>query len=248
MTLVSLIALGTIVLAFVIFVITSLVLGSDRAVVFRSIPAFRILNNMIGRSVEEGKALHISQGAGSLIGRQSALDFTALVMLGNLSRLSLKADKPTICTSGDGSLIILSRDVLRQAYRNSVRTGMNLVFMARLTGATPAAYITGTMTTLLDEPVAGSILIGNFDSLAVLMTGLPFSDHASLAAADTLSAQAALYTCSDESLLGEEVFAAGAYSGPDRSQTAGLITQDTMRWMIIGLGIVYIVLSLLGVL
>jgi hypothetical protein len=248
MSLSSIIASGLILVAFSLFITLSLVLRSNRLTVFRSIPAFRIVNLMIGRSVEEGRALHISQGTGSLIGRQSAMGFTGLVLLGNLSRISLNADKPAMCTGGDGGLIILGQDTLRQVYRQSIKVGAQLVFQARFTGATPAAYITGTLTTLLDEPVAGSILAGNFDTLAVLMTGLPFSDHASLAAVDTLPAQAALYTCADESLIGEEVFATGAYSGPNTNHIAGLITQDILRWMIICLGVVYIVLWLLGIL
>ncbi|MBN2677542.1 MAG: hypothetical protein JXR32_05695 [Anaerolineaceae bacterium] len=247
MTNYSLIAFGFVLAAIILFIVVSITLRGDRPVVLRSIPAFRIINQMIGRSVEEGKTLHITQGAGSLIGRQSAIGFTGLVILGNISRISMAADKPAVCTTGDGGLIILSQDTLRHAYRQSIKTGVQRLYQARYTGATPAAYVSGVIMAMLDEPAAGSILIGSFNSLAVLMTGLPFSDHTSLAAADSLPAQAALYTCANESLVAEEVYAAGAYSGPDTKQTAGLITQDILRWLFIGLGLVYIVLGLLGV-
>ncbi|MGB8252138.1 MAG: DUF6754 domain-containing protein, partial [Anaerolineaceae bacterium] len=112
--------------------------------------------------------------------------------------------------------------------------------------ATPAAYIAGTMTALLDEPIAGSVLIGSFDSLAVLLTTQPFGNLASLTAADTLQTQAVLFGCSDESLLGEEIYVAGAYSGPNTSRTASLITQDILRWLIISFIVLFIILKVAG--
>jgi hypothetical protein len=91
-------------------------------------------------------------------------------------------------------------------------------------------------------------LIGDFNSLAVLLTGLPFHDHASLAATDSLGAQAAFYACADEILLGEDAYAAGAYTAPNPSRSASLITQDVLRWLVIGLAALFIILKLSNVL
>jgi hypothetical protein len=244
----SLVALVIILGTTLLFIILSLTLKGRKLIIFRSIPAFRILNHMIGRSVEEGRALHLSLGSGNLTGRQCTVGFCGLSTLDNLARVSLIGDKPTVCTSGDGGLILLSKDVLTQAYKQAQKLSVYQGVQARLTGATPGSYVTGTLTALLDEPFSGSVLIGDFNSLAVLLTGLPFHDHASMTATDSLCAQAAFYACSDESLLGEDAYAAGAYTAPNPSRSASLVTQDVLRWLIIGLVVLYIILQLSGVL
>ncbi len=246
MSLMTLISIALIILAIVLFLILLLWLRNHRMIVFRSVPAFRVLNQMIGRSVEEGSAIHVSLGTGSLIGRQCTAGFAGLSMFDNLARVSLIGDRSALCTSGDGGLIILSQDILRHTYEQAAKLSLYKNQMVQLSGATPAAYISGTMTALLDEPIAGSVLIGDFDSLAVLITTQPFGNLASLTAADTLQAQAALFACSDESLVGEEIYAAGAYSGPNSSRSASLISQDILRWLIIIFIVGYIILKTTG--
>jgi Domain of unknown function (DUF6754) len=242
----SLVALVIILVTTLLFIILSLTLKGRKVIIFRSIPAFRILNQMIGRSVEEGRALHLSLGSGNLTGRQSTIGFCGLSTLDNLSRVSLIGDKPAVCTSGDGGLILLSKDVLTQVYKQAQKLSIYQGVQARLTGATPGSYVTGTLTALLDGSFSGSVLIGDFNSLAVLLTGLPFHDHASMTATDSLCAQAAFYASSDESLLGEDAYAAGAYTAPNPSRSASLVTQDVLRWLIIGLVILYIILQVSG--
>jgi Domain of unknown function (DUF6754) len=242
-----LVALGILLGATLLFIILSMTLKGRKLIIFRSIPAFRILNHMIGRSVEEGNALHISLGSGNLTGRQCTIGFSGLSTLDNLSRVSLIGDKPAVCTSGDGGLILLSKDVLTQAYKQAQKLSIYQGAHARLTGATSGSYVTGTLITLLDEPFSGSVFIGDFNILAVLLTGLPFHDHASLTATDSLCAQAAFYASSDESLLGEDAYAAGAYTSPNPSRSASLVTQDVLRWVTIALVILYIILQVSGV-
>jgi len=238
--------LGIILGATLLFMILSLVLKGRRVIIFRSIPAIRILNHMLGRSVEEGRALHLSLGFGSMTDRQCAIGFTGLATLDNLSRVSLIGDRPAVCTSGDGGLVLLSKDVLTRVYKQAQKLSIYQGVQARFTGATPGAYITGTLIALLDEPFSGTVLIGDFNVLAVLLTGLPFHDHSSLTATDNLSAQAAFYASSDESLLGEDAYAAGAYTSPNPSRSASLVTQDVLRWVTISLVILYIVLRVSG--
>lgn len=240
------IAGGVIFGASLLYTVLSIILRRRRMIIFRPIPAFRILNQMMSRSVEQGQSLHITLGSGSLIGRHSTIGFSGLVTLENLSRVSLIADRPAACTSGDGGLDVLSRDILNQTYRQSIKLGINQRAQARLTGATPGTYITGTLTALLDDSFSGSVLIGDFNNLAILLTGLPFHDHAVLGATDNLATQAAFYASSDETLLGEDVYAAGAYTAPNSSRSASLLTQDVLRWLVVVATLAVIILKIAG--
>jgi hypothetical protein len=237
---------GVIFGASLLYIVLSIILRGRRMIIFRPIPAFRILNQMVSRSVEQGQSLHITLGSGSLIGSHSTIGFSGLVTLENLSRVSLIADRPATCTSGDGGLDILSRDILNQTYRQSIKLGINQRAQARFTGATPGTYITGTLTALLDGAFSGSVLIGDFNNLAILLTGVPFHDHAVLGSTDNLATQAAFYASSDETLLGEDVYVAGAYTAPNSSRSASLLTQDVLRWLVVVLTVAAIILKITG--
>ncbi len=59
-------------------------------------------------------------------------------------------------------------------------------------------------------------------------------ENASLiAASDNLSAQSVFYASSQTPLIGEELFAAGAYVGAGAAHDASLNVQDILRWLII---------------
>jgi hypothetical protein len=57
-----------------------------------------------------------------------------------------------------------------------------------------------------------------------------------------------LYATADEPLLGEELYAAGAYLGEDAVHKASLQAQDILRWVLIGAIILGAILKLLGIL
>jgi hypothetical protein len=69
-----------------------------------------------------------------------------------------------------------------------------------------------------------------------------------VAGTDHVPTQAVLYAAAEEPLIGEEVFAAGAYLGADPFHNASLQAQDAIRWLLIGVMIVGGVLKLVGVL
>jgi hypothetical protein len=244
----AIIAGGVVLGTFLLFIVLSIILRKRRMNVFRPIPAFRILNQMMGRSVEQSQSLHLTLGSGSLIGSHSTIGFIGLSSLENLSRVSLISDRPAVCTTGDGGLDLISKDVLNQTYRQAIKLGISQRAQARFTGATPGAYVTGTLTALLDDSFSGTVLIGNFNNLAVLLTGLPFHDHTAFAVTDNLDTQAALFACSEESLLGEDAYVAGAYTAPNPSRSASLVTQDVLRWLVVVLSMVIIIFKLTGIL
>ena len=57
-------------------------------------------------------------------------------------------------------------------------------------------------------------------------------DALTVAASDEPAAQAVLYASVEDPLIGEELFAAGAYAGLGKSHEASLQVQDVLRWII----------------
>lgn len=202
--------------------------------VFRRIEAYERLNRAVGLAVEGGTRLHVSIGRGNLFTARGGSALAGLAMLRRLSERTSLSDHPPVVTSGDASLAILSQDTLQSGYRAAGAEDQYRFTTGRLTGLTPFAFAAGTLPVMRDENVSANVVIGDLGSEAALIAEAADSENADLiAASDNLSAQAVLYASSQEPLIGEELFAAGAYLGAGASHDASLQVQDMLRWLVI---------------
>ena len=202
--------------------------------VFRKIEAYDRLNRAVGLAVEGGTRLHVSIGRGNLFTARGGSALAGLAMLRRLSEQTSQSDHPPVVTSGDASLAILSQDTLQSGYRAAGAEELYRFTTGRLTGLTPFAFAAGTIPVMHDENVSANVIIGDLGSEAALIAAAADSQDAELiAASDNLSAQSILFASSDEPLIGEELFAAGAYLGAGASHDASLQAQDLLRWLVI---------------
>ena len=135
----------------------------------RAIPAFSRLRQAIYLAVEDGSRLHVSLGKANLYSQQNASGLVGLSSLERIAQLSSISDRPPIATSGDGGFAILSQDTLRAAYRSSNAPELFSSDRGMLSGATPVAYVAGTLSVIMDENVSANILIGNFGAEVALL-------------------------------------------------------------------------------
>lgn len=202
--------------------------------VFREIPAFTRLKRAIGISVEDGTRLHVSLGRGGLQTSHGAPALAGLAMLRHLAEQTSASDKPPVVTSGAGDLAILSRDTLQAGYKAAGAEDFYNPATGRLTGLTPFSYAAGAIPSIRDENVSANILIGHFGPEVALLTDTAERTNSiAVAAADDPAAQAVLFASVDDPLIGEELFAAGAYSNAGAAHQAGLQVQDILRAIII---------------
>jgi hypothetical protein len=202
--------------------------------VLRHIAAFERLNHAIGLAVENGTRLHISLGRGNLFTARGASAFAGLAMLRRLAESTSVSDRPPIVTSGDASLSILSQDTLQAGYKAAGAEEQYRASTGRLTGLTPFSYAAGTIPVTRDENVSANVVLGDFGAEAALLAEAADRENTHLiAASDNLSAQSVFYVAAQDPLIGEELFAAGAYVGAGPSHEASLQVQDVLRWLII---------------
>lgn len=213
----------------------------------RVIEAYERLNKSVGIAVENGTRLHISLGRGNLFTARGGSAFAGLAMLRRLTERTSVSDRPPIVTSGDAPLTILSQDTLQAGYRAAGAEEQYRFSTGRLTGLSPFAYAAGTLPIIRDENVSTNIFIGDFGNEAALLTEEADRENTNLiAASDNLSAQAIFYASAQDPLIGEELFAAGAYVGAGASHEASLNVQDILRWLIILAIIIGAGLTVLG--
>ncbi len=200
---------------------------------FRDIPAYTHLRQAIGRVVEDGSRLHVSLGRGALITPQSASALEGLALARRLADLTSASDQPPVVTSGDPTLAILSQDTLQAASRAAGQASYDPT-AARLTGLTPFSYAAGTLPVIRDENVSTNVLMGNFGlEASLLLDASENEDAATLAASDSLPAQAILYAGGHDPIIGEELFAAGAYVDAGPLHISSLTVQDILRWILV---------------
>ncbi|HKY54897.1 MAG TPA: DUF6754 domain-containing protein [Anaerolineales bacterium] len=214
----------------------------------RVIEAYERLNRSVGLAVESGTRLHVSLGRGNLFTARGGSALAGLAMLRRLTERTSVSDRPPVVTSGDASLTILSQDTLQSGYRAAGTEDQYRFSTGRLTGLSPFSYAAGTMPIIRDENVSANIFIGDFGNESALLT--EEADRANtdlIAASDNLSAQAIFYASAQDPLIGEELFAAGAYVGAGASHEASLNVQDILRWLIILAIILGAGLTILGV-
>jgi len=215
----------------------------------RSIPAFNRLRRAVGLAVEDGSRLHVSLGSANLLGPQAASALVGLSMLDRIAQLSSISDRPPVATSGDSTLAILSQDTLRSGFRSANALDQYDPTRGRVAGLTPFSYAVGVIPTLVDESVSANILAGHFGPEVALIADTA-DQHGSftLAGSDSLPGQAVLYATAQEPLIGEELFAGGAYLQAGPMHAASLRTQDVLRWALAGGLVLGALLKLVGIL
>lgn len=214
----------------------------------RRISAFSRLKRAISLAVESGSRLHISLGRGNLTGTESAAAFAGLSTLKGIIRSASTGDNPPIATTGDPSLAIVLRDTLQSTYQDIGIREQYESTSGQLTGFTPFSYASGTLSVIDDEKTTAHLLIGHFGNEAALLTDASERNgDLMLAGTDNLPAQALLYATAKEPLIGEEVYASGAYILSKPMHIASLRAQDVLRWGLVIFILAGVVLKFLGV-
>lgn len=201
---------------------------------FRWIKAFRELHHTLELSVEDGSRLHVSLGRGGVLGPESAAAFAGLTLLRQVAEVAADSDQAPVATTGDGVLLLLAQDTLRHTYRRLNILDQYHLRLARATGLTPFSYAAGSLPLIHERFVSASALTGSFGSEAGLITAASQQTGAfTLGSSNTLAGQALLYAAAQQPLLGEELYATGAYMDAGPAHRASLRTQDALRWIIV---------------
>ncbi len=244
----ELIALGIIAFSAVMLGLFSL-LAQRFPFHFRNIPGFTRVQRVIGLVVEDGTRLHVSLGRGSLLTAIGAAAFAGLSLLRKLGEITSLSDRPPVATTGDGLLNLASQETLRAAHESVAGDIPFERNNGRLAGLTPFSYAAGVMPSLRDEQVSSAVLVGEYGpEIALLTEAAERQGAAFVAASSQLPAQAVLYAVSPAPLVGEELFAAGAYSQAGAFHAASLRVQDVLRWLVILAILVGAAIKFLGLL
>ncbi len=200
----------------------------------REIPAFTRLYRTLGLSMEDGTRLHISLGRGSLLDAHGGSALAGLAMLRHIAERTSVSDQPSVASAGDPALGLLAQDTIQAGYQAAGVEELYVPTSGRVTGLSPFGFAAGAMNISQNENVSANIMIGHFGPEAALLAEA--SDRESvvmIGASDDLTGQSVLFANTQDAMIGEELFAAGAYLGAGPSHIASLTVQDILRWVVI---------------
>jgi hypothetical protein len=213
----------------------------------REIPALTQLYRTLGLSVEDGTRLHISLGHGGLLDARGGSALAGLAALRHIAERTSVSDMPSVASAGDPALGLLAQDTLQAGYQAAGVEELYVPTTGRVTGLSPFSYAAGAMNISQNENVSTNIMIGHFGPEAALLTEASDRENVSvIGASDDLAGQAVLFANTQDALIGEELFATGAYLGAGPTHVASLTVQDILRWVLILVLLVGAFAKLLG--
>ena len=217
----------------ILFFLTSRV-RAGKAGTLRRLAGIEELPDLVGRSAETGQPLHISVGVEGLGGGATSETWAGLTLLANLADEAAASDTPLVVTVSDPTVLPMAQDLLQRAYlRHGNPDGYNPT-QVQFVAPEPMAYAAGVMGMLAREKLAGNIMVGSFGDEYLLMgeVGARQDVRQIVGTADPRTLPL-VYASADETLIGEEMFAGGAYTSREPIQIASLLTMDWMRWLVI---------------
>jgi hypothetical protein len=216
----------------VLFFLTSRV-RAGKVGELRTLPGMEELPGLVGRSAETGQPLHVSVGVAGVGGATTAETWAGLTLLGQLADKAAGCDTPLIVTVSDATVLPVAQDILRRAYlRNGNPEGYDPT-QVQLIAPDPMAYAAGVSGLLERESLTANVMVGSFGDEYLLMgeTGARRDVHQIVGATDP-QVLPYVHATADEILIGEEMFAGGAYTARLPSQIASLLAQDWARWIV----------------
>lgn len=200
----------------------------------RPLPAFQDLRDELGDAAEIGKPFHIALGSGGLNGADAVTSLAGLQVVEALIDAAISHNVPPVITVGHPTLLPIAQDILRRAYERQRLMELYNPCQVRFVAPSPVAYAAGAANVVAAEDVTANVMIGAFGSEVSFIAdagarrGIP-----QLAAAAAPDAIGALYPAADRLAVGEELYAAGAYTSGKRRYLASLVAQDILRVILV---------------
>lgn len=222
-----------------------------RSLTLRSLRPLNRLRSLLGQSAESGKGLYYSPGSGGLNDQPGAAEtLSSLTTLGEVARGAARTGASLEVSANDTLTYLAAGDVAQDAFDAAERPAdFNRDNVHFITQQDRLAYIAGVENALDTGANAGVVMLGRFDA-EYLLAGetahrLNIPQIAGSSRFEALPLMV-ISAGSEETLIGEEIYAAPAYLSRKPAQLASLRAQDALRMLIIAVIIVGVIAASTG--
>lgn len=219
---------------------------SDKPIEIRRIAGLDALEEVVGRATETGRPIHFTTGISEIQG-ETARILGGLELMAWTARKVARYNAQMIVTVCKPTTYAITREILANTFAQEGNPESFREDMVRFLASDQFAYATSAANIIQGEKVAGNIMVGAFGGEAIMLAESGNAAGAIQIAGDTNMAQIPFFIVScDYTLLGEEMFAAGASLGNNRDVLGSLRAQDFGKFIAIALIILGTVLATAG--
>ena len=196
----------------------------------RTITGLQSIDEAVGRATEMGTPVHFSPGLGDIVTTDSAQTLAALEILGYVAKLSAKYDTRLVVTIRMPNIFPMAQEITRQAYVAEGKLDAYRDDTVRFITSDQDGYAGGVVGFMYREKAAANILAGIYMGEALLITEAGSRIGAMQVAITASITQLAFFvaTC-DYVVIGEELFAAGAYLSQNKVKLGAIAAQDYVK-------------------
>jgi hypothetical protein len=200
----------------------------------RPIAGYAALQRYLGRATESGRKVHVSIGTGGVGTRVTAESLAGVTVLEYVAGHALATGSEFVVTVSDPSLLPVAKDVVGSARAAQGYPEDYDPSCVRFISPDKVAYAAGVADILGHAQVSANVLVGSFGDEFLLMSEVGArKDLSQVGGTTSTEILPFVYASTDHTLIGEEIFAAGAYLRNKTSHLASLVTQDWLRTAII---------------
>ena len=240
-------AIGFLLIFIVAIYYFTLRVRSGWAPTLRRIRAFDTLKGLSGRAVEAGRDLHLSLGMGSLVNETTSDSLAGLAVLDYLAEQAATTGVSPTISMADPTVMLFAQNALRTAHADDPNRTEETYRHVRWIAPQPAAYAAGVMNLLNIDQVEANVMVGNFGDEYLLMGETAARRGiAHVGGTSNPNVLPFIYASAQETILGEEIYAAGAYLQRRPAHIGSLAAQDMLRWLVALFILGGIVLASLG--
>ncbi len=197
----------------------------------RRIAGIDAIEEAIGRATELGRPIVFTTGLTGL----SPLLYACLGILSYVARHAARMGARLIVPQCDVMVMPIVEEVVREAYRAEGKLEQFRREDIRFLSPSQFAFASGYMGIVHRERAASCFLFGAFAAESLIL-GEAGQQVGAMQVAGTISNEQVPFfiTTCDYTLIGEEVYAAGAYLSEEASQLGGLRGQDVAKMFVLG--------------
>lgn len=225
------------------YIVNIIIARRGREIKIREIHGLSAIDEAIGRVTEMGKPLHFTLG----LSRFYSDTFAAFAILKHIATRCALMNAEPIVTNSVVTVHLATEEIVRSAYKKEGYSDRFHSDMVRFIAKDPFAYAAGALGVMEREGVSANIMIGTFGPATLLMAeGGRLTNAIQIAGTDDLEQLPFYFICCDYTIIGEEIYGAGAQLSKDPNVLGSLRGQDIIRYIIIFVILISIIFSIIG--
>ena len=198
------------------------------------------IDEAVGRATEMGKPVHYTPGVGDIAADVAPQTFAGLEVLSYVTELTAKYNTELIVTIRQPNVFPLAQEIVRQGYITAGRPDMFQEDTVQFLSSEQFAYAAGVMGIMVRRQAAANIMMGAFWAESRLFAEAGAQLGAIQVAGTAQMGQIPFFVAAcDYTLIGEELYAAGAYLSQDKVKLGSIAGQDIIK----GLTMAFILLG-----